>query len=78
MLKETVGSKDAKVRFVLGAIAGAVSLAILGEYLQVNQIWSPVLGVIALIALGTAYTGMCPIYSLLGMDTCEADVADGS
>ena len=68
-----VGATDAKVRTIIGAIAGLVSLAILAGQLGGPAILSPVLGLVALIMLGTAATNSCPVYSILGMNTCPRE-----
>ena len=65
-----VGATDKSVRTLIGAIAGVLSLAILAGQLAVPTLASPVLGVVALIMLGTAATRSCPVYSVLGMSTC--------
>lgn len=70
-MEENVGDTDKIVRIGLGALAGAGSLAILGNYVEANQMLSPVLGVISLALLGTAYTSKCGLYKALGMDTSE-------
>lgn len=70
---ENVGATDQSVRTVIGAVAGIASLAILMGQLTAPAIASPVLGVFALILLGTAATNTCPIYSALGVDTCPRE-----
>jgi len=65
-----VGATDKLVRTIIGAIAGVLSLAILAEQLPAPALASPLLGVVALIMLGTAATRFCPVYSVLGMSTC--------
>jgi len=65
-----VGATDKSVRTIIGAIAGVLSLAILAGQLAVPVLASPVLGLVALMMLGTAATGSCPVYSVLGMSTC--------
>lgn len=68
-----VGSMDRKMRTLIGAVAGLLSLAILADALSLPEVASPVLGVVALVMLGTAATGTCGLYSLLGVDTCPAN-----
>ena len=65
-----VGATDKSVRTVVGAVAGVLSLAILAGQLGAPALASPVLGVVALVMLGTAATRSCPVYSVLGMSTC--------
>jgi hypothetical protein len=65
-----VGATDKSVRTIVGAVAGVISLAILAGQLAAPALASPVLGVVALIMLGTAATRSCPVYSVLGMSTC--------
>jgi tetrahydromethanopterin S-methyltransferase subunit C len=73
-MTQNVGATDGTIRIGLGAIAGLVSLAILAGSLSLPALASPVLGLVAVILLGTGVTGVCPLYSVLGMDTCPADV----
>jgi Protein of unknown function (DUF2892) len=65
-MKQNVGSADKIVRIVLGF--GLLSLLFLLD--------APMkyLGLIGLVPLFTALTGWCPLYTLLGMNTCRAKV----
>jgi hypothetical protein len=72
-MDKNVGSVGRKARTLVGAVAGLLSLAILAEAVSLPEIASPVLGVVAIMMLGTAATGTCGQYSLLGVDTCPAD-----
>jgi len=51
----------------IGTLSGAVSLP---------EIAAPVLGVASLLMLGTAATGVCGLYALLGVDTCPVSAVD--
>ena len=67
-MNKTVGIKDAKVRTVIGALTGTVSIiSLISGSLPV--VLSPLLGLISVIMLVTAYTGLCPAYSLIGFST---------
>lgn len=70
-METNVGSPDRKLRTVVGAVAGTLSLAILAGLVALPEIASPILGIIALVFLGTAATGTCGLYSVLGVDTCS-------
>jgi len=70
-MEQNVGSLDKNVRIAIGAIAGIVSLAILSGQVDLPEIASPVLGIVAVMMLGTALTGTCGLYSVLGIDTCS-------
>lgn len=70
-MEQNVGSSDKLLRTAFGAIAGIVSLAILANSISAPAILSPVLGLVALIMLVTGTMGTCPIYSLLGVDSCS-------
>ena len=72
-MEKNVGSNDKVVRIVVGAVAGVLSLAVLGGQVGLPTVASPMLGVVALAMLGTAVTGTCGLYSLLGVDTCSVD-----
>lgn len=68
-----VGATDRRVRTAAGAIAGAVSLAVLAGLVALPSIAALVLGVVAVVMLGTAVTGFCGLYAVLGVDTCAVD-----
>lgn len=76
-MNQNVGATDKRVRTVVGAVAGAASLATLAGAAPLPTVAAPVLGVVALAMLATAATGTCGLYALLGVDTCPAD-AGGS
>jgi hypothetical protein len=72
-MSQNVGTTDRQLRTALGAIFGIGSLAILAGVGSLPTILSPVLGVVALILLGTAATGICGLYSVLGVSTGSAE-----
>ncbi|GAB7008999.1 YgaP family membrane protein [Halorubrum trueperi] len=71
-MDQNVGITDKRVRTALGAVSGIVSLASLAGVVPLPGIASLALGIAALIMLGTAATGFCGLYALLGVDTCPA------
>ena len=71
-MEQNVGSLDKNVRIAVGAVAGIVSLAVLGGQVDLPEVASPVLGIMAIMMLGTALTGTCGLYSVLGVDSCSA------
>jgi hypothetical protein len=71
-MKENVGSTDGTVRMLVGAVAGLLSLGILASAVPLPAIASPVLGVVSILMIGTSLTGSCPVYTVLGVDTCPA------
>ena len=70
-MKQNIGSLDGTVRILIGAVAGLLSLAILASAVSLPAIVSPVLGVVSVIMLGPGLIGSCPLYTLLGLDTCS-------
>ncbi len=68
-----VGSMDRQIRTAAGAVAGLLSIAILAGALALPDTVAAVLGLVAVVMLGTAATGTCGLYSLLGVDTCSLD-----
>lgn len=61
-MKVNVGSADKAVRIVIGL--GLLSLVFL---LDGKARWFGLIGVVPLL---TAFLGICPLYSLLGVSTC--------
>ncbi|MEF8825323.1 MAG: DUF2892 domain-containing protein [Halapricum sp.] len=71
IVNQNVGSVDRLLRTAIGAVLGAGSLAILVGIGSLPSLLSPVLGVLALVMLGTAASGTCGVYSVFGIDTCS-------
>ncbi|HEY5994632.1 MAG TPA: DUF2892 domain-containing protein [Gallionellaceae bacterium] len=66
-MNKNVGTIDRIVRVLLGLAligGGMYSVATLG-------IWAYVLAVVGLVLLGTAVFSFCPIWMVLGVNTCE-------
>jgi hypothetical protein len=59
------GSVDRVARVILGT-----ALMLIG-FVVVGGTGGTVLGVIGLVPLLTGLSGWCPLYSLLGVDTCS-------
>ncbi len=70
---QNVGRTDKYARIVVGALAGVWSLGILAGALPGATILSPILGIVAAMLLGTAFTGFCGLYAALGIDTCAVN-----
>jgi|AntRauMinimDraft_3_1070383.scaffolds.fasta_scaffold00021_72 hypothetical protein len=72
-MEQNVGHNDKIVRIVLGAVSGLISLGILTDLLpesvSIPMIGSPILGLIAIALLTTAFTNKCGLYSALGIKT---------
>ena len=60
MFKKNVGNPDRAFRIILGI--GLISLVFVGP----QTLW----GWVGVIPLLTAFVGSCPLYSLLGINTC--------
>ncbi|MFC6976368.1 DUF2892 domain-containing protein [Halomicroarcula sp. GCM10025709] len=72
-MARNVGSADKTVRVLTGAVAGLLSLGVLGSVVALPAILAPVFGIASLILLVTGITGFCGLYSVLGVDTCSVD-----
>lgn len=57
---KNIGKTDQIIRIVLG-----IAILIIG---YLNHSWW---GLVGLIPLGTALLGYCPLYPLVGMNTCS-------
>jgi hypothetical protein len=62
-MKTNVGKTDKSIRIILGIIIAAA-----GIYYQ--SLW----GLAAIIPFATAFTGFCPLYSILGINTCKTKI----
>ena len=66
-MKKTVGSTDKIIRIVLAIAIGyfAYSTSFESGWLQT------VLYVVSVVLFITAFTGLCPLYTVLKVNTCE-------
>ena len=60
MFKKNVGNTDRAVRIILGI--GLIALVFVGP----QTVW----GWVGVIPLLTAFVGSCPLYSLIGVNSC--------
>lgn len=65
-MEQTVGKTDKLIRIIIGIILLIVAFAF-----HVGQIAAAILAIIGTIALMTAISGLCLLYSLLGINTCK-------
>jgi len=66
-MKKTVGSTDKIIRIVLAIIIGYYAYTTIFEAAWLQT----VLYVVTAILLITAFTGLCPLYSILKINTCK-------
>lgn len=69
MFNTNVGSTDRVIRIILGIALLAVWFFAPGYGLR----WVPL--VLGIVALGTGLLSTCPLYSLLGINTCSTKKA---
>ena len=67
-MKKTVGNTDKLIRILL-----AVAIVVLIFVIPLTGVWVWVAAAVALIALITALSGYCGLYSLLGISTCKVN-----
>ncbi len=69
-MKRNIGTADRALRLVVGVLA-------LGLYGALDGPWK-YLALVGLIPVGTALTGNCPLYTLLGISTCRSPGPQGN
>lgn len=65
-MKVNMGGLDRGLRIVL-----AIVVALLIGTGTLTGTWAIVLGIVAVVFLATSLIGMCPLYALLGINTCK-------
>jgi hypothetical protein len=65
-MTKNVGSTDKIIRYALAVVA--LYFAYTGA---IASPWNYLLYVVALIMVVTAVTGVCPLFSLFGINTCK-------
>lgn len=68
MVIKNVGATDAGLRALLGVVLLGISASFNNRPLLALGA-----GLIALVFIGTALFRMCPLYTLLGINTCTRD-----
>jgi len=71
-MKGCVGTLDRVIRGGIGVVLLAVGLTHAGG---ISQGWAYVADLVGLIGLVTGLVGYCPLYILLGIQTCPAKKA---
>lgn len=68
-MTKNIGGLDAAIRTVIGiALVAAAGSLLSRPFLAVAAV------LVALVMLGTALTRVCPLYVLLGLNTCPRDL----
>ncbi len=68
-MNRNAGGLDRAIRFVVG-------VGLLGLYGALDSPWK-YFSLLGLVLVGTALTGICPLYSLLGINTCRTPAGRG-
>jgi hypothetical protein len=71
-MKANVGALDAATRWVLAVLLFIVAVSVSSMF------WSMIAAVGAFIMAGTAFSHRCPLYSLLGINTCPPGPVAGA
>jgi uncharacterized membrane protein len=67
-MRGCVGTTDRVVRVLVGIVALAVGLT---QAASIGVGWAYVADAVGVIGLATGVFGLCPLYALLGMQTCK-------
>ena len=65
-MKKNIGSTDKIIRIVV-----AIVIAVLYFTKTINGTTAVVLGIVATILLLTSFINFCPLYAILGTNTCK-------
>ncbi len=67
-MNKNSGTIDRAVRLILGVVLLALAWY---YWAGLGLIWGGLLVIIGLVALITSFMGSCPLYSVLGINTCK-------
>ncbi|MFW6435600.1 MAG: YgaP family membrane protein [Halovenus sp.] len=70
-MENNVGASDRTVRIGAGLLLLALGVAILAGVVETASLAGIVAAVAGLVLFATGTMRMCPIYRLLGVDTCS-------
>ncbi len=69
-MKKNTGTVDRTIRLILGLVLLAVAWY---YWAGLGAVWGTILVIIALVALITSFVGFCPLYSVLGINSCKTE-----
>ena len=70
MFRQNVGIGDRDLRIVLAALFGLIAL-----FAPFGGAWQIIPALLALVMLATSAAGFCPLYKVLGINTCRSKSA---
>jgi hypothetical protein len=70
MFRQNVGVGDRDLRIVLAALFGLIAL-----FAPFGGAWQIIPALLALVMLATSAAGFCPLYKVLGINTCRSKSA---
>lgn len=65
-MKKNLGSLDKKVRILI-----AIAVAVLYYFNVITGMFAYILMAVAIILLVTSFINFCPLYTILGINTCK-------
>ena len=69
-MNKNTGTVDRAIRLILGVVLLGLAWY---YWASLGLIWGSILVIIGLIALVTSLMGNCPLYSVLGINTCKTE-----
>ncbi|WP_255190894.1 YgaP family membrane protein [Natronobeatus ordinarius] len=70
-MNTNVGGLDRTARLVVGILLAVVGIAALVEVLEFGAVVGAIALVVGLVLVATGAFQSCPMYQLLGVDTCK-------
>lgn len=69
MFAQNEGTLDRGIRAIVGIVL------LIATFMGLSGLWQIIAGVVAVVLLATAIFGVCPLYSVLGINTCPVKPA---
>ncbi|NTU81324.1 MAG: DUF2892 domain-containing protein [Chloroflexales bacterium] len=70
MFRQNEGTLDRDIRIGLTALFGLIAL-----FAPFGGLWQIIPALLAVVMLVTAAVGVCPLYMLFGINTCDVDTS---
>ena len=67
-MKKNVGAIDKYARLIIAAV---IAILLIMKTISIATTLGIILAVVAVVFAGTALMGSCPLYSIVGLSTCE-------
>lgn len=70
-MRDNIGASDRALRLAAGGLLAITGLAVFGGLLNLGALTGGLALMFGAVLVGTGLTRLCPLYKIIGVDTCD-------